>query len=75
MTEAKILLESPQRVLSLFGPRDQYLRTIRDTLGVAVSHREAEIRIAFQPSGIPEVRLPVSAIVRGVDRAGIRPQR
>jgi phosphate starvation-inducible PhoH-like protein len=52
MTEAAITLDDPQRVLSLFGARDQYLRTIRESLGVSIVHRDGAIRIAGDDAAV-----------------------
>jgi phosphate starvation-inducible protein PhoH and related proteins len=52
MTEATITLDDPQRILSLFGPRDQHLRTIRETLGVSIHHRDGEIRVAGEEAAV-----------------------
>jgi phosphate starvation-inducible protein PhoH and related proteins len=52
MTEATIALDDPQRVLSLFGARDQHLRTIRDTLGTSIVHRDGAIRVAGEESAV-----------------------
>lgn len=52
MTEATISLADPQRVLSLFGPRDQHLRAIRETFGVSVLHRDGEIRVAGEEAAV-----------------------
>ena len=46
MFEATLSLAEPNLVLTLFGTRDQHLRTIRDNLGVAITHRDGEIRVA-----------------------------
>jgi phosphate starvation-inducible PhoH-like protein len=52
MTEATIALDEPQQVLSLFGARDQHLRTIRDTLGTSIVHRDGAIRVAGEESAV-----------------------
>lgn len=52
MTEATISLADPQRILSLFGPRDQHLRAIRETLGVSIHHRDGEIRVAGEEGAV-----------------------
>jgi phosphate starvation-inducible PhoH-like protein len=52
MTEATITVPDPQRILSLFGPRDQHLRTIRETLGVNIHHRNGEIRVAGEEGAV-----------------------
>ncbi|QDU98145.1 PhoH family protein [Lignipirellula cremea] len=46
MSETTISLEQPQLALPLFGPRDQHLRVIRETLGVNITHRDGAIRVA-----------------------------
>src|SRR3989337_2522332 len=56
MTEATIVLDDPQRVLSLFGPRDQHLRAIRETLGVTVLHRDGEIRVAGEEGAVAKAK-------------------
>jgi phosphate starvation-inducible PhoH-like protein len=45
MIEQTITLTDPTRALALFGPRDQYLRALRDTLSVTISHRDGQVRI------------------------------
>jgi phosphate starvation-inducible PhoH-like protein len=52
MTEATITLADPERILSLFGPRDQHLRTIRETLGVSIHHRDGAIRVAGEETAV-----------------------
>ncbi|MFM8251960.1 MAG: PhoH family protein [Planctomycetota bacterium] len=39
MAEATIALADPELALILFGTRDQHLRTIRESLGVSITHR------------------------------------
>lgn len=43
MTEATISFSNPEQILVLFGPRDQYLRRIRDAVGVDVVLRGDQI--------------------------------
>ena len=45
MIEQNITLADPNRALALFGPRDQYLRALKETLGVTLSHRDGVLRI------------------------------
>ncbi|HEY2838439.1 MAG TPA: PhoH family protein [Pirellulales bacterium] len=45
MTEATISVVDSKALLSLFGPRDQHLRKVRDALGVEISARDDQIRI------------------------------
>ena len=52
MSEATIPLVDSDRVLSLFGARDQHVRTIRDALGVSITHRDGEIRVAGEEAAV-----------------------
>jgi len=52
MSEATIPLVDTDRVLSLFGARDQHVRTIRDALGVSITHRDGEIRVAGDEAAV-----------------------
>ncbi|QDU30020.1 PhoH-like protein [Anatilimnocola aggregata] len=45
MIEQIITLNDPSQALALFGPRDQYLRALRETLSVTISHRDGQLRI------------------------------
>jgi phosphate starvation-inducible PhoH-like protein len=52
MSEATIPVVNSQSLLTLFGTRDQHLRKIRDTLGVAISSRDDRIHIAGDESAV-----------------------
>jgi phosphate starvation-inducible PhoH-like protein len=52
MTETTIPLVDPHQVLSLFGARDQHVRTIRDALGVSIIHRDGEIRVTGEEAAV-----------------------
>lgn len=45
MTEATISLESQEQIRALFGPRDQYLRLVQDSLGIDVVLRGDQLRL------------------------------
>jgi len=45
MSEASISVDDPQALLSLFGPRDQHLRRIREALDVRISARNGLVLI------------------------------
>jgi len=45
MFEASLPLGDPALTLSLFGPRDQHVRKLREALAVDITHREGELRI------------------------------
>ncbi len=46
MSEATLTLGDPQLALQLFGPQDTNLRRVRNQLGVAITHRNGQVRIA-----------------------------
>jgi phosphate starvation-inducible protein PhoH and related proteins len=45
-------LDEPQMVLGLFGARDQHLQMIREAFGVAVTHRDGEIRVVGEEPAV-----------------------
>ncbi len=45
MSEATLVLTDPEIALKLFGPQDQHLRSLRNHLGVSITHREGQIRV------------------------------
>src|SRR5436309_6313445 len=45
MPEVTIILSSHDEELAVFGSRDQYLRQVRDALGVKVLARHGEVRV------------------------------
>ena len=46
MHEATIALAEPQVALSLLGTRDQHIKSIRQKLGVTVTHRDGQLRVS-----------------------------
>lgn len=70
MSETKILLESPQRILALFGPRDAHVRQIRDVLGVAISHRDGEIKITGEEEAVSKAKDVVERMHALLDQQG-----
>ena len=70
MTEATIPLVDPHRVLTLFGARDQHLRTIRETLGVSIIHRDGEIRVAGEEAAVAKATAAFSQLNTQLDEAG-----
>jgi phosphate starvation-inducible protein PhoH and related proteins len=67
MTEATIPLVDPHRILSLFGARDQHLRTIRETLGVSIVHRDGEIRVAGEEGAVARATFALSQLNTQLD--------
>ena len=54
MFEATIPLSKLDSILPLFGPQDQHLRTIRDSLDVQILHRDGELRIAGDENAVAQ---------------------
>jgi phosphate starvation-inducible PhoH-like protein len=70
MTEATIPLVDSHRALSLFGARDQHLRTIREALGVAITHRDGEIRLAGDEAAVARAKAVLSQLSTQLDQRG-----
>lgn len=56
MSEVIITLEGHDEELAVFGSRDQYLRQVRDALGVKVLARHGELRIEGEKSKVEQAR-------------------
>lgn len=52
MFEATVPLAEQGLALSLFGPRDQNLRAVREALNVTITHRDSEIRISGEEAAV-----------------------
>jgi len=52
MSEASISVDDPQALLLLFGPRDQHLRRIRETLDVRIAGRNGRIFVEGAESAV-----------------------
>lgn len=52
MYEATLSLTEPDLVLSLLGTCDQHLRTLRHALGVTITHRDGELRVAGEEQAV-----------------------
>jgi phosphate starvation-inducible protein PhoH and related proteins len=68
MTEATIPLVDSHRALSLFGARDQHLRTIRETLGVSITHRDGEIRVSGDEAAVARATAALSQLSSRLDQ-------
>src|SRR5436853_7178170 len=70
MTETTIPLVDSHRALSLFGARDQHLRTIRETLGVSITHRDGEIRVTGEEAAVARAAAALSQLNTQLDQRG-----
>lgn len=71
MTEATIPLVDSDRALSLFGARDQHLRTIRESLGVSITHRDGEIRVTGDETAVERAREVLAQLGSQLDTQGV----
>ncbi len=70
MVEATISLSEPHLALSLLGTRDQHLKTIRQTLGVTVSHREGQLRVSGDTDAVAKATEVLEFLKNRVERHG-----
>lgn len=70
MTQSTISPIQPELVLSLFGPRDQHLRKIRETLGVEITHRDGEIRVSGEDAAVAQATSALEQLKSLVERRG-----
>ena len=59
--DATITLNDRDEALLLFGSRDQYLREIRDALGVRVIARGDTVQIKGEDAPVDQALLPIDA--------------
>lgn len=71
MFEATISLTEPQLALSLLGTRDQHLRTIREALGVTVTHRDGQIRVSGQEEAVAKATEALEQLKNRAERQGL----
>jgi phosphate starvation-inducible PhoH-like protein len=71
MSEVTIPLVDSQRALSLFGARDQHLRTIRETLGVSITHRDGEIRVTGDEAAVARAKEALTQLSTQLDQQGV----
>jgi phosphate starvation-inducible PhoH-like protein len=70
MTEATISLGEPQLALSVFGVRDQHLRAIRNSLGVAITHRDGHIHVAGDERAVAKATKALEELKQLAERRG-----
>lgn len=70
MFEATISLSEPQLALSLLGTNDQHLKTIRNALGVTVTHREGRIRVYGEPDAVSRATAVLEQLKNKAQRSG-----
>src|SRR2546429_4488660 len=54
MSEASIVVADTESLVSLFGPRDQHLRAIREALGVSIYARNGAVHIQGEDAAVAQ---------------------
>lgn len=70
MTEQTIPVVDPRSLVSLFGPRDQHLRKIRDTLAVNISTRDQAIHISGDDEAVAQAAEVIEQLKAYIERYG-----
>ncbi|HEX3657931.1 MAG TPA: PhoH family protein [Pirellulales bacterium] len=70
MSEANISVVDAKALLTLFGPRDQHLRQIRDALGVRILARDDQIHIEGEPEAVNRATKAIEQLKTLVNRQG-----
>ena len=71
MVEATISLTEPQLALSLLGTRDHHLKTIRQMLGVTVSHRDGQLRVSGDDRAVAKATEVLERLKNRAERQGM----
>ena len=68
MTHATISFETQDQLRALFGPRDEYLRLVRETVGIDFTLRGDELRLHGAPERIDRARAIIGELREIIDR-------
>jgi phosphate starvation-inducible PhoH-like protein len=71
MYEATLTLVEPQVMLSLFGTCDQHLRSVRDALKVAITHRDGELHVAGEEQAVAQATEVLERLKELAERQGL----
>lgn len=70
MFEATIPLIESDRVLALFGVGDRHVRSIRESLGVSITHRNGQIRVLGEEAAVAKATFVIEQLKTLLDRSG-----
>ncbi len=70
MTESTISVLDPDSLLPLFGTRDQHIRQIRDSLGVAVTARDGKIHVSGEEAAVRRATEVIEQLQTQLNRRG-----
>jgi phosphate starvation-inducible PhoH-like protein len=71
MYEATIALAEPQLALSLLGTKDQHIKSIRQKLGVSVTHRDGQLRVSGDEAAVNRATEILEQLKSRAERAGL----
>jgi len=71
MYEATIALTEPQLALSLLGTKDQHIKSIRQKLGVSVTHRNGQLRVSGDEAAVTRATAILEQLKSRAERAGL----
>lgn len=71
MAEAIISLGAPDLALAVFGVRDENIRTLRETLQVAITLRSGEIHVNGEPEAVAKATDAIERLKALAERRGI----
>ena len=74
MHEATIALAEPQVALSLLGTRDQHIKSIRQKLGVTVTHRDGQLRVSGDEAAVTRATEILEQLKSRAERAELLTQ-
>ena len=70
MSEATLSLVEPQLVLSLFGAKDQHLRSMREALGVTITHRDGQVHVSGEDAAVARATEVLEHLKAVAERSG-----
>jgi phosphate starvation-inducible PhoH-like protein len=70
MSEATIPVDDSAALLDLFGPRDEHLRRIRDSIQVGISARDGQIHVKGDAAGVAQATEVLERLKAAVGRSG-----
>ena len=71
--EETIDISDPEHIRTLFGPQDQYLRLMRDSVGVEIVFRGDQLRLQGSADGIERARKVIGELYEIIQKSGELP--
>lgn len=70
MTEATLTVNQPDQILSIFGPRDQNVRMLREQFDVSITYNDGHIRVTGQQDDVRQATRVLEQLRAHVQRNG-----